>query len=74
MKTCGNPKVYIAVGLGVVLLVLTVYITIRLAEYLVKQDGGECGGGECGDDKPLSNKSGTENNSSENKMPVGSLL
>jgi len=36
MKACGNPKAYVGMAVGVILMVITVYLTIALARYMVR--------------------------------------
>jgi len=36
MKACGNPKAYMGMAVGVILMVITVYLTIALARYMVR--------------------------------------
>ena len=36
MKSCGNPKAYLSVGIGIILMLITVYLTIALSAYLVQ--------------------------------------
>ena len=36
MKSCGNPKAYLSVGIGIILMLITCYLTIALSAYLVQ--------------------------------------
>lgn len=43
MKSCGNPKAYLSVGIGIILMVLTVYLTVMLSEYLIRVENQQSG-------------------------------
>jgi len=44
MKSCGNPKAYMAMFMGIILMVITVYLTIELSQYMVRVEDARAGG------------------------------
>jgi len=78
MKACGSPKVYIAVGLGVILLLLTVFLTLRLSEYLVEYEDAPSNDNTITDTTTVDEVTYNTTNPAKDQLytsqPIGSLL
>jgi hypothetical protein len=55
MRSCGNPKAYIGMAIGVILMVITVYMTIALSQYMVSIEDGTMSNPDNGIESPRFN-------------------